>query len=110
MPVVLKLHRAPIILPGAPTHQQATDSEERLRQRAQRMLVGFVMAEIALQLVTVFVDFAGARVIMRVAAFGTSLGFLAALPGPFRPHPSYRAMYAVLAILGIAALHPQGNT
>jgi hypothetical protein len=71
----------------------------------------FVIFQFACQLALLFDLFGSYRILVRAAAFGSSLLLLFMLPkGRGRAHPSVMAAYWVMIILGLSFFHPTTNS
>ena len=75
-----------------------------------RWVFGFVMFQIACQLLLLSSSFSAGRVILRSAAFGASLLLLIVVPLRHRRHPSVAGAQWVLGIVLLSMAHPSGNT
>jgi hypothetical protein len=70
----------------------------------------FVILQIACQVALLFPELGALRVLIRSAALGLSLAFLALLPGRGRPHPSRPWALVALAIVVLSVAHPTINS
>jgi hypothetical protein len=93
--------------PARPFPQAA----DRLAARsAQRWLLAFLLLLLACQVALLVPALAPLRVLIRSAAFGVSLLYLAVIPGRSLPHPAARWAVAVVVIVLLGVLHPTTNT
>ncbi len=75
--------------PRRPLPPAARPGRGRSREgQLPKLLIAFVLAQMALQLLLVLVDLGPLRTLARVAAFGLSLAYLVVVKGPERRHPA----------------------
>jgi hypothetical protein len=67
----------------------------------------FIVFQLACQLALISGGIGGARVVVRMAAFGASLGLVLALRGRGSAHPAAGPAVLALAVLGICVFHPE---
>lgn len=80
------------------------------RQRPRRAfpwVPAFIVFQLLCQMALIAGDIGGARIIVRMSAFGASLALLVGLRGRGSAHPAAGAGLAVLAVLGICVFHPE---
>lgn len=77
-----------------------------MRGRAGIWLHGFMLFQLACQILLAVVNLGPARTLVRVGAFSVSIVFLVLLPGRAYKYPAVPAAVAVLALLFISILHP----
>jgi hypothetical protein len=90
-----------VAAPALPLHVTT-----RRRDSTVPWVTGFVAFQLVCQLILVFGDVAGARVFVRIAAFGASLALLALLRGRGAPHPAALPAALALAVLAVCVFHP----
>jgi hypothetical protein len=67
----------------------------------------FIVFQLVCQLALISGSIGGARVVVRMAAFGASLALLLALRGRGSAHPAAGPAVLALAVLGICVFHPE---
>jgi hypothetical protein len=77
---------------------------------AGRYLWLFVLIQIGCQLGLLVESLGALRVLLRSAAFGTSILLLLLVPGAARRHPAHPWLLACLAVVGLSVFHPTTNT
>jgi len=94
---------------GVRARQAAVDEIDRAG-RPRPWLVGFAVLHIAFQLLLLIPELSSVRVVVRVAAFGISLGFLLLVHDerPWRT-PLSACAFSILAVLGLEFFHPEGS-
>lgn len=75
-----------------------------------RWVEAFFGFQIACQLALILPGLGPARMIVRVAAFGASLGLLMLCRPTFRKHPAGWPALGVMALMAVSVLHPTTNT
>jgi hypothetical protein len=75
-----------------------------------RWIVGFVLLHLCCQLLLLIPALSGVRVIIRMAAFGVSLGFLVLIPSTRAWRTPLRTCaLCIIALLGLEFFHPEGS-
>lgn len=91
---------APLAAPAvAPVSAETT--------RLWRWLYGFVLYQMALQLVLVLADLGSLRTVLRVGAFLPSLVLLFVFQRAERRHPARPWLVGVMVLLGLSIFHPE---
>lgn len=93
-----------------PFGRAAGRSRTRRRVRSGVWVYGFVLFQIACQLMLLLDALSPARVLLRSAAFGASLVLLLWIPKRFKPHPSASSARFALGLIALAIFNPYGNT
>jgi hypothetical protein len=79
------------------------------RLQSSQWLLRYLGVEIACQVALLFPSIAGSRVVIRTAAFASSLLLVMFLPGPREDHPARKFAVLALSIVGLSIFHPDTN-
>ena len=90
--------------------RQGTVDETDRAGKPRPWLVWFATLHLACQLLLLLPELSSVRVVVRMAAFGTSLAFLVLIPNKRVWRTPLRACaLVILAVLGLEFFHPEGN-
>ena len=88
-------------------YAEVLGGRRRRRRGAFPWVPAFIVFQLLCQLTLVLGDIGGARVLVRMAAFGASLALLVVLRGRGSAHPAGGPAVLALAVLGICVFHPE---
>lgn len=96
-------------VPRVPVPQDGIKERNSVR-KAKPWLVGFAVLHLICQLLLLVPDLSSVRVVIRMAAFGVSVGFLLLIPSKHIWRTPLRACaLGVLALLALEFFHPDGG-
>ncbi len=99
------------VLEAVPRVQGQRNAKEAMEARPSRpWLVGFALLHLTCQLLLLVPALSEVRVVLRMAAFGVSLGFVLVIPSRYTWRTPVRlcALF-ILVLLGVEFFHPEGS-